>query len=350
MDGLLNMSRGINTSNRKLFDKLLSHGNLPLDGVKRYININNDDFFLHSRLICHITPIIGTQFAIFQHRECSFFCVVGHIGSQFNNADLVEITCNEGKYMAILNELDLKVNRNISQEDIQENILIDYGVEYSGHDFESIKRFFPQISVYKHNSISNLEKEQSVLLLHQLAIDFFCSNEEVTLLPFDKDCVQRYLELSVDKGDYVPIENILRSINASTWRYCFLDLYRCIENLYEIGRTLEYQEFFENIPIEALHTNLQNRYKGYKPTEDTSIKALCSKLEEAHKAILEGCKESKDQAEYKYIYGLRNCIVHHRKDTGISIDYSDSKWNEIIKFMLSIIDFLYHKYKNILPE
>lgn len=106
--------------------------------------------------------------------------------------------------------------------------------------FQKIVECFPEISIFTINDAVNDYKNE----INKLCIDFFCTHDEFVFLKFNANCIKYYKNILNCGYNEIPLDNILRSLTTTHWRYCFLDLYRCIERLYIIARAKEYKRDF----------------------------------------------------------------------------------------------------------
>lgn len=342
---LINMSRSVNDCNTKLFEKIkLKSDQIIDDGKKRYISITENtgkDFFLHSSLLSTIKPIIGFDFALFSYQSDYYFFFVGNNNPQFFYNGLSEVKVSEGIFLSLISELNLPLLRNVSETEVKDYYEY-YDDEYTGHDFDGLLKLFSPFCVYKINLLAN---DDFNIILNKLAIDYFCYNSEATLLPFSDECKEYYLLLTHSIGNIIPIENILRSVNASTWVYCYLDLYRCIENLYNIGKIYKHFDSFKN---DINFTDFYNKLAvtlNRRADEGEALRVLISLIDSNKTQYIQSLLDGSEK-EDKFIYKLRNNIVHHRSDTKI-VKFNDEEWDRIIIFLILTIDFLYSKFSQV---
>ncbi len=343
---LINMSRNINNTNTILFEKIKLNSNQIIDdGKKRYISITDStgkDFFLHSNLLSSIKPIIGFDFALFSYLNDYYFVFVGNKNPQFFYSGLLEEKLSEGIFLSLISELNIPLLKNISETELKDYFEY-YEDEYTGHDFDGLLKLFSPVCVYKINLLAN---DNFSIVLHKLAIDYFCYNPEATLLPFSNECKEYYLLLTHSIGNIIPIENILRSVNASTWVYCYLDLYRCIENLYDIGKIFKHFDSFKNdINFTEFYNKLAATLKR-RADEKEALCVLISLLDSNKTQYIQSFLVGSEKVD-NFIYKLRNNIVHHRNDTEI-VRFNDEEWDKIIIFLILSIDSLYSKFSHVI--
>lgn len=355
MDGLLEfeMSRSINRVNSKLFEKLFDYTDQSKENENRYIPISSNleerrlfTNFLKQGTILH--PTLNSVFSIFKLDDDYFLVFVGNLETDFNSAELLPQIVSKEMYLAILDELAIPIKKEVSKESILEYLAIGIEMDqYSGHDFEELKRFFPDINVYKVvSSIIDFSNH-----IYRYAIYYFCNNPDYNILPFSQSTLRCIESTNSILVNLVPLDNLLRGLTASSWMHCFLDLYKYIEYLFEIAKVHEHFKEFEKesiISFEDFHHKINNILNKEKPKEDTAIQYLFSMIEDRHKDIIRSYKNGPEEKEAKFIYKLRNDLVHFRKDTiSCNTNFNNEKWNAIISFILEIISSLYNRFASV---
>jgi hypothetical protein len=338
------MSRSLKDGNKLLFDYLKSKSIDVFDNSQdKYIyisDINDKNFYTNSKKIASLKPIVGYEFALFEFSAEYYFCLIGADNPTFFFDGLSNIPISEGLFLSLYFDLKPQILKYTTSTDVK-SFYEYYDSTYNGHDFNDLLKLFPPISVYKIALQSGDDYDNT---LNKLAIDYFCSNPDSTILSFSAECIENYLVLCYSIGSIIPIDNILRSITASSWRYCFLDLYRCIENLYEIGRIhSHYLEFKSRFTFPTFYDKLTKTLKG-KPNELDALDNLLSLHSIYLQTFLNNCKSSLDEKNSTFIYNLRNNIVHHRNDT-VSLNLTESNWSDIIIFLTLSIDHSYNYFK-----
>lgn len=339
------MGRSLADGNRLLFDFLKSKSNDIFDnGQDKFIFISEADdrkYYTNSKKMASLKPIVGFEFAIYEFGGEFYFFIIGADTPSFFYDGLTILPISEGMFLTLFYDLRPQIAKYATPSNIK-SFYEYYDTAYVGHDFDVLLNLFPAITSYKIELQSGDDFDN---VLHKLAIDYFCSNQDSSILNFSKDCIDQYLLLSYSIGAIIPIDNILRSITASSWRYCFLDLYRCVENLYEVGRIhSHYNEFKSRFTFPTFFEKLSKSIKG-RPNEIESLESLFSLHTVYLQNSLDTCKSSVEEKNSTFIYNLRNNIVHHRIDTE-SVRFSDEKWSEIICFLVLCIDHSYNYFKD----
>lgn len=158
---------------------------------------------------------------------------------------------------------------------------------------------------------------------------------------------------------------IFRSIMSTNWEHCYLELYRCVENLYTIYH-IEWLKSHLNVDGLKIATGLENI--GFRSTEVTDVTKLFEKIEvNQHllvslKAKLRGNGEQgsqeNDESETpekinqkmaEKLYKIR-CSIAHLKYKHNHLNFEIEQWKHIILVMVNIVDELYSIYGNHLED
>ena len=75
--------------------------------------------------------------------------------------------------------------------------------------------------------------------------------------------------------------------------------------------------------------------------EDKNIASLYNLLPDNILDVLKDEEKGNAEKIAKYIYTLRNTIVHYQRTEAIIDQMSDVQWNKIIQFLLMAIPYLY---------
>lgn len=342
MDGLLIMSRNIKDSQRKIFEKIQEKGEIKDSFIdKRFLCFNENELHRFPQLKIKeiLSPTIMHRFMIVSDNNINYLIVSGCSDFLFT-ANIDEIELSVDLWIVAITELNLTINSNITPEFVKEYILPDIEDELKDQKqevpFQKIVECFPEISIFTINDAVNDYKNE----INKLCIDFFCTHDEFVFLKFNANCIKSYKNILNCGYNEIPLDNILRSLTTTHWRYCFLDLYRCIERLYIIARAKEYKrDFNSSLSIVDILPIIEKKIQK-NPQEDLALKELFSLLPPSSFTIIYPCKEDVNQDNSSFYYSLRNSIVHHRKDI-MDKDFDDDKWNLLITFSLNSIEILY---------
>ena len=208
--------------------------------------------------------------------------------------------------------------------------------------WESIEEFFPEIQTYQVLDSVGTTKEDQSFYLKRLTLFAMCYHPELLILGFEGSTLQKYVE-TFDSGDQnLPIDNLLHSLGSNYWKFCFVDIYRCIERLFVLAWVHNYKTTMQSsLAANQVHDALKNRFHIEKH-EKENIEYLFTLLDPATLTFLTPVSGGMNPSNY--IYDLRNKIVHYQKNE-TEIDTIDAvKWNVIVRFLLSAILELYPKF------
>lgn len=176
---------------------------------------------------------------------------------------------------------------------------------------------------------------------------YFNVKYEKNSLPFNESIRTNFLSIFESGLKSVPMDIVELAYVSSQYKQAFLELYRCLEQLYPIPtlkRLLQSDGITLTCPIttaELLETQL-----NWRPKESDAIEAVFKDLDEV---IIAKFDDVKSDTEYTslgnaaFVYRLRNANVHFRKKLGKgSLD--NSKWELLIDTMLEATLHLYNKY------
>ncbi|MFM8296427.1 MAG: hypothetical protein ACKN9E_18025 [Microcystaceae cyanobacterium] len=141
----------------------------------------------------------------------------------------------------------------------------------------------------------------------------------------------------------ISYENLLYSFVSFSWKHCFLDIYRCLERLFSIPK---FKKIYNTIIEKKDLLNFQDFATLCE--EEISLKL---REEETLEKLLNGEEKitqrlERSESSYKFIYKLRNSIVHFRasQETIVPND-DDDRWNIIISVCLRLVLKLYAQYQ-----
>lgn len=339
----------------KLFDLLRSYVAEQIDYELHptlYPNTSNDaDLFIENAIE------ITSQFDV-DHKFHSIFKYGGELYYCFTNDDLdlsnvnsdifesVEGDFFDALFVLVHSQYIKKCVDTISRSHIYDTILYVGEDEDPNRakpiDIEDLLECFSTISVYKICSGSAYDVED----LDKVK-GYFSVNASINTLPFSQSTQASFSTLFDCNYKAIPFDIIHLSYITNSYKQSFIELYRCIEQLFPIpalegligtGKLnalcpLEIAEIFED--------NI-----GWRPRETEAIEAVLKDLDQSLLTRLDSVTQNTQYYGFshnKFIYRLRNQNVHFRKSLGVG-SLSNNKWEELIGIMLDIIYELYKKY------
>lgn len=167
-------------------------------------------------------------------------------------------------------------------------------------------------------------------------------------LEIDQNLRLRLVALFEAGAETIPFSLPLQGLLAYSWPALFLDLYRCLEQLYT---TLKMKSLVEKIPHTGSLADLAYLLEEelqWRPREQEALNSILAlSTEETRGKIFSAFKiETSEGADYspstcaKSIYKLRNSHVHFRP--AMKAEFKPSgQWNEIVIAMCDAVDDVY---------
>lgn len=356
------MSRNKNQISREIFSKLISFASLRGSDVispdkMRYIKkLSPDD----DRILTHgncfrFEPARYVRFARIALEQHVFIVVVGamELERNFDMFEKVELT--PAFFSIVLKEFDLHPLYSIVPEKIKE-ILDEFYVgareDYSGHDLDDIVGFFAPMSVFKisPNCSFGLDfRRVCGALLLSGSFDHILSGGE--------SLRDRLFDLFMNGNDNIPFGSIVSGLLSASWDAFYLQLYRCIENLFGVDKVHRLKiilqlegEVFDLLDV--VRDNLL--WRDRESDSIVSLLSMCDRSElyriDRYRigSIIEtagdneiGAKNNLERVAKK-MYRLRNLTVHFRRDdSGASL--TSGQWGDVCFDVIDVIEILYSK-------
>lgn len=339
-----------------IFQKLVASTNIELAKYSKIrLFLNRKEYeALASQIKILSTYVFNKDvcFVLLDYAGDVYFLTSG-IGNEISTTDIV--ACENVKELSIISISESQISRlqTMTESALLNSVFVDPDIE--DVEWSIIESFFPCIMTYKVNSpVGSSLEERNAALKHLVLYALVCS-PDVLILPFDKQTLQEYNNL-LNLGDKnIPGDNLIHSLASNYWRFCYFDIYRCIERLYVLGWVHNFKTTLSSgLKIEDLHSVLKEKFNmktGVEIHEDSNIEYLFSLLPQSTRNILDPVRNG--MRSDKFIYHLRNIIVHFQKNEAELEGFTDSQWNIIIRFLLSAIRDLYPilgTYINALPD
>ncbi|MEC3619697.1 hypothetical protein P9152_05850 [Bacillus subtilis] len=273
------------------------------------------------------------------------------------------------------------------------------------YNINEILSFYPNFEVWEiDKDIFDIKNEND---LYRIYILWRISNEKELVdshkfsLKFLYNTLEQFVKLTQNSNSKHIAKVLYRAISSTSWEHCYLELYRCIENLYtvyhidylqdrlktdtnNIASSLEdigfkspegkdvikifrklninqyllkklKEEVFSNKTSEKIIIS-QDTLKSLKELvenkmtkNEDDISLLFGKLE---KEFNKNCNENLlgiTEKMAEKLYEIR-CNIAHLKYKHNHVNFNDKQWNEIIFIILNIIEELYDIYGKRLDE
>ena len=274
-----------------------------------------------------------------------YISIIGDINIEaIENTDEIEL--NVLHFLIAIGLSSVAIKNNIKQDEAEQYLYPLVAGEGS-LDFHQIFTFFPSIKVFEIEPKNEIESSTSLrkILIHQI----FNSPEYRHLSFTDEFLNELQVILERDFFD----EFILEAYLAEKWIYCYLRLYRCLEPLFNnlIAKNLK-QSLNLEVPVEEITKTIGGETL-VMPDEKTSISRLFELLSEPafeeFKRVfnIDGNPDTKKSTIGRYVYKIRNKIVHHPRSSSSKKDnddidmnlksISDEQWNNLCVCLLKAI-------------
>lgn len=336
------MSRSVKKMMEEFFTLLTNHSTINLQDYKSIrLFVTEGEF---TAINSGITHLVSVNFGY------------GHIASLYfyqNNTYMILPACYDGnerdglQASDIPNELwlyHIVRNKIFPLEKANDNELlmnVFTEVDVTDVSFESVINYFPSMIGYIVDDVVPNDVTMKESYIRRLCLEMLCNSSSLLSLPFNNDTKNAYLDIANTDNVNIPIDNVLRSIISYRWKFCFIDLYRCHERLFMLAWVDEFKSSMQStLGLKELYKNMKCVYST-EHHEDKNITSLYNLLPDNILDVLKD--EEKENAEKiaKYIYTLRNTIVHYQRTEAIIDQMSDDQWNKIIQFLLMAIPYLY---------
>lgn len=249
-----------------------------------------------------------------------------------------------------INDLSLNLIEKIFALDPIED-LVNYKLSQIDEFFIPFEIWEVETSIFDINNSSDLYKIYSIYLLQSI-------EDERLMLDFTDVTKSELESLLLDPNSIYISEVIYKAITANHWEHCFLEMYKCIENLYMVyhidllSNQLTDNDLSIAIGLDAI---------GFRSTEKNDVKKLFEKLF----LSIEKLSELKKLLDKKNISGseiavndekmkekmaeklyLIRCSIAHLKYKHNHPNYTVEEWNQILTTMSIVVKELYNIYGN----
>lgn len=354
------MSRNMIEANKYIFGELADFVKANQTDVvidrqkKRCIETNDEDKeWLKSLNIINDKYYILPNFqtASFQYDGNDYFVTIGVQEYLENDREEVIqlLELNAGIVTALLSELKISVDKKVDPYQIIEEIFYPSEDEMILYNFSKVKDFFEPIFVYK------IPKNSTFLSLDKINISrisgfYTVKSSQLISLNFSPNTLNEFEKLFIEGSQNIPYESLLSSLVSVSWKYSFLDVYRCIERLFPIS-ALEDLHKKLNIVYSLLNfADDIESYIGWRPKENGALNKLINyspKIARQMLCQIKGDIKGIEEAKLgDFIYKIRNSIVHFRPAIQpITSKLDDNNWNRLIHSCLLVIEYWYAKYE-----
>jgi hypothetical protein len=328
---------------------------------KRCIETNTKDkeWLQELKIINKKLILPNFQTASFEYKSQKYFVAVGWQSKKTIDSDevLEFVELNAGIVTALLFELKIPLSNEANPYHIAENILYDDPknsiikddpknsiIRYE--DYSLISNVFEPFSVYRIPENSPFIEKNDLDLI-RISGFYALKNSQLIALNFSRETLDKFENVFFEGSESIPYENLLFSLVSVSWKYSFLDIYRCIERLFSIAF---WADFHKNLKIEdsllKFSADVEN-HTQWKPKEIDAVNKLIKDSPEEACRLLREIKSFIDGTEEgdcgDLVYKIRNSIVHFRP-ANQSINLDDKNWDMLIRASLYIVEYWYKQY------
>lgn len=290
------------------------------------------------------------------HEEQLYFCLFGIPSVEVSPTGMESINLTPALLTCAV--LEAKISPIATGFGVKDAIEADFiGVQgYNGHALEKIVELFPPMLAFE--GANNYEYQHD---LQRVIGSFLARSLDNQQIDLEQNTVVSLIDFFEANSTYIPFGILARSLISITWEGLFLDLYRCIEQIYSCIKVSALREDWDSSrPVRQL-AELLELHLAWRPKEDEAFGSILEKcdpslirqacallnlpLEET--AIESGVKVLRPRSDDKLaksvakkLYGIRNNLVHYRPVNEI-INKSDQEWNATIRLMLALVHEAY---------
>lgn len=348
------MSRNMIEANKYIFEVLgdfvaISKIDVPISYTnKRCIETTSEEKRWLQELNITKRQLILPNFqtASFEFDSKKYFVAFGLSNEEISEEVLQSVELNAGIVTALLSELKVPIRQKVDPYEIINDIFYETEENIIKYNFPVIANFFEPFSVYQIQENSPFITQDDITFM-RLSGFYTLKTNELVALNFSSDTLDKFEKLFFEGSTNIPYENLLLSLVSVSWKYSFLDIYRCIERLFSISFLEDFHRSLQ-IPDSLLKfsSDVEN-YTGWKPKENEAVNKLIDASPEQARYLLQEIKRLVDGTEEgkcgDLIYKIRNSIVHFRPATQ-SVSLNDKNWDMLIRASLYIIEYWYNKY------
>ena len=350
------MSASVNDIQNEIFGRISEN----TESKNCQIFLSEDEFDILADSICLNTINYRKYtFVLLKNHEDVYIGIATPVKQVLNETDICsdfdfyEVTAPF--WIAVVYYGRLSVLNSVSEYQRKDLIDPDLKDKIIKYQLEQVKPFFPHIHLIKFKYAINQDiLDQPELFIKKVALSFFLSQEWTWNLSFDHETISAYKKyyncIGLTHRAY-PIDNIIRSLLSTEWRFCFLELYRCVERLYPIEQFSDILKLLENgfFITELIERFILSRSREINLLTDICQIVLSKSNASFDKLFVEPINKEKIASKAaSTIYEVRNRIAH---DQVIDFNFeNESIANTYIIVLLDIIEIGYIHYQKKLEK
>ena len=338
---------------RYIFDKIQSSASAQdteylTDNKDRWIS-RKDDYDLELMANATVNNLVlgaKTFVASIKHKDDTYFCFSGLAIPEKLPTGLEETELTPGLFSCVVFCAELQANCTAAQaRDVLEQQYRGQP-EYDGHSLDQITPFFPAMQLVKLNCNADVIYTKNI---DRVAGIYLALGYTEYPLAIDSELKSRLISFFETGAETIPFNLVVQGLLSYSWQTLFLDLYRCLEQLYTVKKL---QALVSKIPHNGSLANLAyilEEELSWRPKEDSALASiLASTSNETRRKVLSAFEAETDElTEHSptkcanYIYKLRNSHVHFRPAMKAT-SRTSQQWNKIILAMCDAVDDIYN--------
>lgn len=316
-----------------------------------YVNTSDqeDDLIENSNVISYHFSSDAKIYLMLEHEGKKYYCFTREqVDSYKINSDnfVEEDLLTKGIWTLIQSQYIRCCRSDASASCIYDEILyVDSGeppTKAKSVDINMLYKYFNKLNIFRIVDGSHYDSDD----IYKIKGYFDVTLNHCTL-PFSETTVNNYTSLFSSGLKSIPMDLIHLSFSSNQYKQSFLELYRCIEQLYPVPALRELLgtgSIKTSCPLEvaALFEDKIN----WRPRESEAIGMVFKDLDFLSTSKIDAVKQGTEYSSLSgslFIYKLRNANVHFRKKLGKG-ELTNAKWEELIDAMLDVILDLYNKY------
>lgn len=334
----------------RLFERALSlDAAFPLDLNARWVKrLSDDDAALMAK--ADFLPLklsLLNSAAIIKYNGTSYFAVSGFNEPERLPPGLEPVESSPGLFGCFI--FELKIDSMATASEIRD-VVEGYSLAvdgYDGHDLDAVAALFPKVLFYKLD-----EKFSYLSSVERVLGSYLARGYAGGPLRLGESSRNEFADFFEGGSDWVPYALPLRGLLSFSWTGLYLELYRCIEQLYSIPRIVSLTAKWESSKAIFELSKILEESLSWRPREDEALELLFRDLDPSLCDSVDKCARTLDSVDSeakphkraaKSVYTLRNSCVHFRPATQIG-DMTDQKWNAMTVNLLRVVGQLYVRH------
>jgi hypothetical protein len=286
------------------------------------------------------------RFALIEYDSKLFIIATGLESPDKLPNGIAYFPINSGVFTAIVSELELPVKSSVTNLYLEQNILSQNNSDplYEGHDMVDLLPIFPNIFIGEITPQFIGDNTN----IHQIVCSYLANNKKFVPLPFSEATLDKLNDLVLLNSKILNYDSIIQSLLSSHFKFSFLDLYRCLEMLYQIiyiddthkklALTIDKTDF-----LLAIDDKL-----NWRPSERNALKKLFAETPDPYRVEVENSIKKISQKKNElsdWLYDLR-CSIVHLKSSHRNFELKPQEWDNLILGIGHLTIYWYQKYQS----